>query len=60
MNDLTLDELRIMCGVFARLEEITGLDTPEQEINNRLLEARDEREELESMDFNDCGDSCKI
>lgn len=60
MNDLTLDELNTLMAVFehAGVEEGAGA---EGELLSRLRRSRDERAELESMDFDDClGGACKL
>ncbi len=60
MNDLTLNELEILVAVFARagVEENAG---DEGELMARIKQAHAERQELESMDFDDClGGACKL
>ncbi|MBT3144730.1 hypothetical protein Q4583_07345 [Neptunomonas phycophila] len=60
MNDFTLDELNVLVDVFNR----AGLATTETQANalfDRVKVAQSEREELESMDFDDCaGGACKL
>ncbi|MGB0466064.1 MAG: hypothetical protein ACPGF7_00865 [Pontibacterium sp.] len=60
MKDLTLNELEILLAVFARagVEKSAGA---EGEMLTRIQQAHDERQELESMDFDDClGGACKL
>jgi len=60
MNDLTLDELNTLLAVFARAAVQEG-SAAEGELLVRLRQAQAEREELESMDFDDCaGGACKL
>ncbi|MBY4676155.1 hypothetical protein [Marinobacterium arenosum] len=60
MNDFTLDELSALLGVF----EKAGVAEPDGmagDLLRRLKEAHGERQELESMDFDDClGGACKL
>lgn len=59
MNDFTLDELNALLAVFARAGEPQS--AIEQELLARISSAQAEREELESMDFDDClGGACKL
>lgn len=59
MNDFTLDELNALLAVFARAGEPQS--PTEQELLARISSAQAEREELESMDFDDClGGACKL
>lgn len=55
--ELTTDELE--CLVSA-LENIAPFDDMAEELHQRLGADLDEQRELESMDFSDCGDSCKV
>ncbi len=60
MNDLTLDELNILLSVFARAGVEAGAGD-EGELLQRLRQAQVEREELDSLDFDDCaGGACKL
>lgn len=59
MNDFTLDELNTLMAVFERAGDLKT--TQEQELFERIKQAQSEREELESMDFDDClGGACKL
>ena len=58
MNDFTLDELTVLVDLCSR----AGINTGEAlalELQSRLKIAMAEREELESLDFEDCL-SCKL
>ena len=60
MKDLTLNELETLLTVFkkAGIEESVG---DEGELLTRIEQAHAERQELESMDFDDClGGACKL
>lgn len=60
MKDLTLNELEILLAVFARagVEDTAG---DEGELLAQVKKAHAERQELESMDFDDClGGACKL
>jgi hypothetical protein len=60
MKDLTLNELEILLAVFARagVEDTVG---DEGELLAQIKKAHAERQELESMDFDDClGGACKL
>lgn len=60
MNDFTLDELTALLSVFekAAVAENDGLAG---ELLGRLKQSHAAREELESMDFDDClGGACKL
>lgn len=60
MNDFTLQELETLLAVFAKagVEESTG---SEGEMLTSIRQAHSERQELESMDFDDClGGACKL
>ncbi|WP_372833435.1 hypothetical protein [Pontibacterium sp.] len=62
MKDLTLNELEILLAVFARagVEDTVG-DEGEGELLAQIKKAHAERQELESMDFDDClGGACKL
>ncbi|GGO78605.1 hypothetical protein GCM10011348_10920 [Marinobacterium nitratireducens] len=60
MNDLTLDELNTLLAVFERANVVEG-EGAEGSLMARLRVSRDERAELESMDFDDClGGACKL
>lgn len=60
MKDLTLNELETLLAVFkkAGIEASAG---DEGELLIRIEQAHAERQELESMDFDDClGGACKL
>lgn len=60
MNDFTLQELEALLAVFAKagVEESAG---NEGEMLASIRQAHSERQELESMDFDDClGGACKL
>ncbi|MDI3323048.1 hypothetical protein QKW35_01550 [Pontibacterium granulatum] len=60
MKDLTLNELETLLAVFkkAGIEPSVG---DEGELLTRIEQAHAERQELESMDFDDClGGACKL
>lgn len=60
MKDLTLNELETLLAVFkkAGIEASVG---DEGELLTRIEQAHAERQELESMDFDDClGGACKL
>lgn len=60
MKDLTLNELETLLAVFkkAGIEVSMG---EEGELLARIEQAHAERQELESMDFDDClGGACKL
>lgn len=60
MNDLTLDELNTLLAVFERAAVVEG-EGADGALMARLRVSRDERAELESMDFDDClGGACKL
>lgn len=60
MNDLTLQELAALLAVFNRAG-IAGLDKAEHEMYTYIMQAHAEREELQSIDFDDClGGACKL
>lgn len=60
MNDLTLNELEILLAVFKRAGVEAGAGD-EGELMARIAAACDERQELESMEFDDClGGACKL
>lgn len=60
MNDLTLDELNTLLAVFARAAVREGAGA-EGDLLVRLRQAQAEREELDSLDFDDCaGGACKL
>ena len=66
MNDFTLSELATLLAVFNRAGlSAEGIPADqakaEQEMLARITLAHAEREELESMDFDDClGGACKL
>jgi len=60
MNEFTLDELNLLIAVFdkAGVDESVGA---EGEMLQRLKEAQESRQEIESMEFDDClGGACKL
>lgn len=60
MHELTLEELGALLAVFERagVQEQQGL---EGELLLRIRQLHGERQELESMDFDDClGGACKL
>ncbi|MGH1463235.1 MAG: hypothetical protein ACRBB6_14490 [Neptuniibacter sp.] len=60
MNEFTLDELNLLLAVFekAGIEESMG---DEGEMLQRLKTAQSNRQEIESMEFDDClGGACKL
>jgi len=60
MNDLTLDELKALLGIFERAA-VKLDDSTEGRLFAQLQKQHSEREELESMDFDDClGGACKL
>lgn len=60
MNDLTLDELKALLAVFERAA-VTLDDSTEGRLLALIQQQHREREELESMDFDDClGGACKL
>ena len=59
MNDFTLDELTALVAIFNRAGEMQS--PQEQDLFDRVTQAFAERQELESMDFDDClGGACKL
>ncbi|MGY0588406.1 MAG: hypothetical protein ACW7DY_22200 [Paraglaciecola chathamensis] len=60
MNEFNLDELNLLLSVF----EKAGISTDqgaEGEMLQRLKTAQETRQELDSMDFDDClGGACKL
>jgi hypothetical protein len=59
MNDFTLDELTALVAIFNRAGEMQS--PQEQDLLDRVTQAFAERQELESMDFDDClGGACKL
>lgn len=60
MNDFTLSELATLIAVFNRAGS-SDLNDAEQDMLARVTQAHAERQELESMDFDDClGGACKL
>ncbi|PIE20767.1 MAG: hypothetical protein CSA61_01005 [Neptuniibacter caesariensis] len=60
MNEFTLEELNVLLNVFAKagVDENSGA---EGEMLQRLKAAQENRQELESMEFDDCLDgACKL
>ena len=59
MHELTLDELTALLNVFNRAGDTQ--DAFESDLLTRLKEHHAEKEELASMDFDDClGGACKL
>ncbi len=58
MNDFTVQELKVLVDVFARAT-VTADEPLALELKDRVAQALSEREELESLDFEDCL-SCKL
>ncbi len=60
MNDFTLDELKALLNVFEKAA-VNQQDGLAGELLERLQQSHAAREELESMDFDDClGGACKL
>ena len=60
MNEFTLDELNLMLAVFDKAG-VTAEDGAEGEMLQRLKVAQENRQELDSMAFDDClGGACKL
>lgn len=60
MHDFTLEELEACVAVFNRAG-VQQDESTEGVLMKRLNEALAERQELESMDFDDClGGACKL
>lgn len=58
MNDLTLDDMKALLAVFNRAG---ALNDVEQALFDDIKQKHDEREEVESMEFDDCvGGACKL
>ncbi|MEH6444666.1 MAG: hypothetical protein V7784_12295 [Oceanospirillaceae bacterium] len=58
MNDFTLDELKTLADVFNRAA-INSSELLADDLQKRIASALEQREELESLDFEDCL-SCKL
>jgi hypothetical protein len=58
MNDFTLDELKALADVFNRAA-INSNESLANDLHKRIADALEQREELESLDFEDCL-SCKL
>jgi len=58
MNDFTLDELNALVDICTRAN-IQDNEVLAKELQTRIAAAQAEREELESLDFEDCL-SCKL
>ncbi len=59
MNDFTLEELTALVAIFNRAGEMQS--DQEKDLFDRVSQAFAERQELESMDFDDClGGACKL
>lgn len=60
MNEFTLDELNLLLSVFEKAG-VTTESGPEGEMLQRLQAAQENRQELDSMEFDDClGGACKL
>jgi hypothetical protein len=60
MNEFTLDELNLLLSVFEKAG-ITVESGTEGEMLQRLKTAQENRQELDSMEFDDClGGACKL
>jgi len=60
MKDLTLNELEALLAVFKKAG-IEASESEEGELLTRIEQAHAERQELASMDFDDClGGACKL
>ena len=55
MNDFTLDELKLIWEVM-----IKNGDARHLKLIDRIRAIIDDQEALANMDFNDCGDACKL
>jgi len=61
MNDLTIAELRTILGWFKSYEENEGTYQEDDDVAAALKKTLAEKEELESMDLDDCaGGACKL
>ncbi|MGE4415812.1 MAG: hypothetical protein AB7D26_01040 [Marinobacterium sp.] len=59
MHELTLEELTALLNVFNRAG--ASQDTVETDLLSRIKTQHAEKEELASMDFDDClGGACKL
>ncbi|NRA20426.1 MAG: hypothetical protein HRU05_08105 [Oceanospirillaceae bacterium] len=58
MHDFTLDELAVLVEVFARAK-LNDNESLAVDLQGRIQTAFSERQELESLDFDDCL-SCKL
>lgn len=60
MHELNLEELSALLSVFTRAGVEEGSDT-EGQLLTRIRALHAEKEELDSMDFDDClGGACKL
>ncbi|MBS98683.1 MAG: hypothetical protein CMI01_08400 [Oceanospirillaceae bacterium] len=60
MHELSLEELSALLSVFERAGVVGG-DSAEGQLLTRIQALHAEKEELESMDFDDClGGACKL
>jgi hypothetical protein len=61
MNDLTIAELRTILGWFKSYEDSEGTYQEDDDVAGALKKTLAEKEELESMDLDDCaGGACKL
>lgn len=61
MNDLTLTELNTLIDWYAPYADRMGVRQQDLDLYNALVKVRDEKAELENMDFDDCvGGACKL
>ncbi len=60
MNEFTLEELNLLLSVFEKAG-VSASDSEEGEMLKRLQAAQENRQELDSMEFDDClGGACKL
>ena len=60
MHELNLEELSALLAVFGRAG-VEANDSTEGQLLSRIRTLHAEKEELESMDFDDClGGACKL
>lgn len=60
MNDFTLDELTALVDVFNRAN-LSEVEAVALDLQKRVSQALEQRQELESLDFDDClGGACKL
>jgi len=60
MNEFTLEELNLLLSVFEKAG-VSASDSEEGEMLKRLQAAQENRQELDSMEFDDClGGACNL